>query len=473
MSKKITMQLSRLPHLPGVYLFYDGAGKLLYVGKSGSLRSRVQSYFRADFAVYNAAKQAMIPQSFKIKHRVTDSEIEALILEAALIKKLKPKFNRLMRDDKSYRWVAITRDVFPKIFLTHQPKTNQLISYKLKASYIGPFTQGLALKDALYALRRIFPYCTCKTLHRRPCLNAQVGKCPGHCCALATRGSVPPLAGTALPFRSSELSEGRPAFVAEADTSAEWARRVPATVREYGENIKNLKKVLTGGKRALVRRFEKEMAQAAASRQYERAAQLRNLVHALNTFMNHRHVIRVGSAKHVLAPEKPKTALLNFDPLTLNRVECYDISNLQGRQATASMVVFALGEPLKSEYRRFKIRLKQTPDDYAMLREALGRRLKHLEWPRPDLILIDGGIGQRGAVSALVEKIRPPVILVSLAKREEILYTSSTLQTGGVPLKNLPESWANFFMFIRDEAHRFALKYHRYLRDKHQITKPK
>ena len=437
MSKKITMQLSRLPHLPGVYLFYDGAGKLLYVGKSGSLRSRVQSYFRADFAVYNAAKQAMIPQIFKIKHRVTDSEIEALILEAALIKKLKPKFNRLMRDDKSYRWVAITRDVFPKIFLTHQPKTNQLISYKLKASYIGPFTQGLALKDALYALRRIFPYCTCKTLHRRPCLNAQVGKCPGFCCLKG--GSVPPL----------------------------------AIVKEYGENIKNLKRVLLGGKRALVRRFEKEMAQADASREYERAAQLRNLVHALNTFMNHRHVIRVGSAKHVLAPEKPKTALLNFDPLTLNRVECYDISNLQGRQATASMVVFALGEPLKSEYRRFKIRLKQTPDDYAMLREALGRRLKHLEWPRPDLILIDGGIGQRGAVSALVEKIRPPVILVSLAKREEILYTSSTLQTGGVPLKNLPESWANFFMFIRDEAHRFALKYHRYLRDKHQITKPK
>src|SRR3989338_11272086 len=256
MSKKITMQLSRLPHLPGVYLFYDRVGKLLYVGKSGSVRARVQSYFRADFAVHNAAKQAMIPQIFKIKHRVTDSEIEALILEAALIKKLKPKFNRLMRDDKSYRWVAITRDVFPKIFLTHQPKTNQLISYKLKASYIGPFTQGLALKDALYALRRIFPYCTCKTLHRRPCLNAQVGKCPGFCCLKG--GSVPPL----------------------------------AMVKEYGENIKNLKRGLLGGKRPLVRRFEKEMAQAATSRDYERAAQLRNLVHALNAFMSHRHVIR-------------------------------------------------------------------------------------------------------------------------------------------------------------------------------------
>ena len=342
-----------------------------------------------------------------------------------------------MRDDKSYRWVAITRDVFPKIFSTHQPRQEKLTakSWQLKAGYIGPFTEGLALKDALYALRRIFPYCTCKTPHRRPCLNAQVGKCPGFCCLKG--GSVPPV----------------------------------AKVKEYGENIKNLKRVLLGGKRALVRRFEKEMAQAATSRDYERAAQLRNLAHALNTFMSHRHVIRVGSAKRVLAPEKPKTALLNFDPLTLNRVECYDISNLQGQQATASMVVFALGEPLKSEYRRFKIRLKQTPDDYAMLREALGRRLKHPEWPRPDLILIDGGIGQRGAVSALVEKIRPPVILVSLAKREEILYTSSTLQTGGVPLKNLPESWANFFMFIRDEAHRFAIKYHRYLRDENPNVK--
>src|SRR3990167_10984868 len=163
-----TKKIANLPHLPGVYLFYDRVGKLLYVGKSGSLRARVQSYFRADFAVHNAAKQAMIPQIFEIKHRVTDSEIEALILEATLIKKLRPKFNRLMRDDKSYRWVAMTREPYPKVFSTHEPKINRRHktvrhkrisivgrkTYILRTGglmsrspqYIGPFTEGLALK---------------------------------------------------------------------------------------------------------------------------------------------------------------------------------------------------------------------------------------------------------------------------------------------------------------------------------------
>lgn len=435
--KKISNQIAKLPHLPGVYLFYDCAEKLLYVGKSGSLRTRVQSYFRADFAVNNAAKQAMIPKIARIKHRVTDSEIEALILEASLIKKLKPKFNRLMRDDKSYRWVAITKETFPKVFSTHQPRSIKLKpnSWQLKTNYIGPFTEGLALKDALRALRRIFPYCTCKTSHARPCLNAQLGLCLGYCCTKTKGGSVPPLA-----------------------------------VGEYSANIRNLKKVLMGGKRALVKGLEKRMKEAAAKRHYEKATRLRNKVAALNTFLSHRHVLRQGTAQKVLSPKDQKRASrLKFNPLLLGRVECYDISNIQGQYATASMVVFSLGEPAKSEYRHFKIRFAKGPDDYAMLKETLVRRLKHSEWPRPELIVIDGGLGQRGAVAPLIKRHAPTSILVALAKREEILYTSA-ISESAVALNELPQAWANFFMHIRDEAHRFALKYHRHLRDKKPIT---
>lgn len=440
----IQNQIAKLPHTPGVYLFYDKAGDLLYVGKSGSLKSRVQSYFRADFAVNNAAKQAMVPRVHTITHRITDSEVEALILEAALIKKLKPRFNRLMADDKSYRWVAVTKEPFPKIFITHEPRPRQtsrpkkagktrpsgpkraLFPARERVAYLGPFTEALALKQALKALRRIFPFCTCPRPHARPCLNSQLGLCPGYCC----------------------LKDAKPTAAQEAT---------------YKNNIIYIQKVLRGQKRTLVKQLKGEMAAAAKAREYEKAARLRDTINALATFMAHRRVLRVGSARGVLAPKKLRSRLLPFDPLALERVECYDISNIQGRFATASMVVFSLGEPAKNAYRKFRIRRKDTPDDFAMLAETMERRLNHPEWPLPRLFLIDGGIGQRSAVTAVLKRQRLSIPVFALAKREELLYTGNT--QAPVPLAKLPAPWASFFMRIRDEAHRFAITYHRFLRD--------
>lgn len=443
MAVSLAQQIAALPHTPGVYLFYDKAGRLLYVGKSASLRSRVQSYFRADFGVNNAAKQVMIPLIAEVRTRQTESEIEALILEASLIKKLKPRFNRLMRDDKSYRWVAITKELFPKVFITHEPRPankpkkvsrtrpsgpeRALFSASERVAFIGPFTEGLALKQALKALRHIFPFCTCRRPHKRACLNSQLGLCPGYCC---------------LKHESWNIEHGT----------------------KYRENIKNLIKMLKGQKPALVRNLRRQMKVAADQRQYERASQLRDQIHALETFLSHRHVIRVGSPAAVLAPKRDsRTKLLGFNPLALSRVECYDISNTQGALATASMVVFSLGESVKSEYRKFRIKFTPGPDDFAMLQETIGRRLNHPEWPLPDLMVIDGGAGQRSAVAAVLKQRTINLPLFALAKQDEVLYTGNNSQP--IPLSSLPEAWAHLFQRIRNEAHRFALQYHRHLRD--------
>ena len=445
MVKVLQKQISALPHQPGVYLFYDRAGRLLYAGKSGSLRARVQSYFRADFAVNNAAKQALVPLISRIKHRVTDSEIEALILEANLIKKLKPRFNRLMRDDKSYRWVAMTRETFPKVFITHEPKLlpatepkkvgktwpsgpeRTLFLARKRAEFIGPFTEGRALKEALRALRRIFPYCTCLKPHKKPCLNSQLKLCPGYCCLKKE-----------LRIKNEEL--------------------------RYLINIKNLKAVLMGRKNALVKSLTEEMKAASKAKQFEKAASFRDQIRALASLVRHKNVIRAGFASAVLKPLKVQSRLLPFDPMALPRVEGYDISNIQGRFATASMVVFSLGEPSKAEYRKFKIRLRATPNDYAMLQETLLRRLKHPEWPLPQLFLIDGGAGQRSAAAAVLKARRLSLPVFSLAKREALLYTENLKPPAA--LNDLPPAWAHFFIRLRDEAHRFAVKYHRYLREK-------
>ena len=354
--KKIT---AKAPHTPGVYFFKNRRGRIIYVGKAANLRARLRSYTQPGW------KENMLREASSVSWEELSSDIEALIRESELIKKLKPHHNILMRDDKNYFFVAITKDIFPRIFLTHQPDKD--IGRPLgRPMSIGPFTDGNALKETLRLLRRTFPYCTCPARtrrahmgHKRRCVNAELGKCLGFCCV-----DVP----------------------ARAHDSA-----------RYRKNIASIKKVLTGKTRALEHSLARAMERAAKAQRYEEARATRDQIASLKRIFEHREYL-----KKDIPAERERALQLLTELLHLarepKRIECYDISHHQGSSSVASMVVFENGVPAKNEYRKFIIRQVKGINDPAMLAEALARRLTHREWQSPDLILVDGGKAQLNSI---------------------------------------------------------------------------
>ncbi|QQG46592.1 MAG: GIY-YIG nuclease family protein [Candidatus Niyogibacteria bacterium] len=428
-------QVANAPLTPGVYFFKNGAGKTIYIGKAQNLRMRLMSYFRHDD--FDSRKQAMLKEASKISWRELNSDIEALIQEAALIKKYRPKYNVLMRDDKQYFYVAFSREKFPKIYITHQPHlTRHPMSGK-----VGPFTDGWAIKTVLKNLRRAFPYCQCAIMgglkHSRPCQQAAIGRCLGICC----------------------LKENKwPEFYPNAKARAE----------KYKENIKIIKKILSGNYSSVIKKTVQDMEVASAEKRYETAAELRDAIKALENIFSHRPFLSRDE-------ESWREKGLNYLKTTLGlkgaeRIEFFDISNLQGKLAVGSMVVFTGGMPDKKEYKKFKIKTRSEPNDVAMLKEALIRRFKHADWPKPDLIIVDGGKAQLNtAISALIPSgLSRTWTIAALAKREEELY----LPNGRIiKLKDGPEPLLHLLTSMRDEAHRFAISYHRKLRAKQAITR--
>lgn len=486
--------LKSLPQSPGVYLFKDKKGKVLYVGKAGNLKNRVKSYFQSSYAPANPVKAHLIKQIAKIETRPTDGEIAALVLESQLIKTLKPPYNKLMRDDKQYFFVQVTNETFPRIFLTHQPLRSSLVDKASgitkgeraptadkanrkkpdakptvrNSTYIGPFTSGRALKTTLKTLRQIFPYCTCKNPHRRKCLNAHLGLCPGYCCI-----------------------QDHPATLSRPQTQKTASPLSQEAIKQYQANIKNIVGILRGRPKKILQNLKQDLKTASQNQAYEQAASLRDKIKALEKILAHKQVLRPDfpelSATSIAtqAIEQELAKLLGITELELNRLEAYDISNLQGQQATGSMIVFEKTEqgfkPAKAEYRRFKIQAKAEPNDPLMMGEVLKRRLKHREWPLPNLILVDGGRSQlQAALEALSESEiknkalrtacnskrihnassvgrNSPLAIVALAKQQELLYTKNT---SPLALNTFSENLANLLRALRDEAHRFAHRYH-------------
>ena len=412
----------------------------------------------------------------------TESEIEALVLEANLIKKYKPKYNILMRDDKNYFFVGITnpnflkktsdwqtKEEFPKVFITHQPnhlknlkiyKSKNKNPKKLRSYYIGPFTDGKALKKTLKYLRTVFPYCTCKKPHFRMCLNAHLENCYGYCC------------------RKSRIMNQE--------------SRIKNLTKGYNKNINNLIAVLTGKRKSLIKKLGKEMKIFAKKWEFEKAAKILDQIESLEKIMAHRQVIDDYNLRKVEPPyevQPPKIKiqfekLMNIEPPI--RIEAYDISNIQGTSATGSMVVFSWNSksnnyvPDKNQYRKFKIKTVRGANDVAMIKEVLNRRFNHPEWPYPNLILIDGGIGQLSAalevknfttsassvrtlseVEGQKSKVKS-IKMMALAKKENRLFIEN--KKDPALLKNLPKEITDLILYLRDEAHRFAIKYHHKLR---------
>ncbi|TSC68485.1 MAG: hypothetical protein G01um101466_440 [Parcubacteria group bacterium Gr01-1014_66] len=414
-----------IPSTPGVYIF-SRHKKPLYIGKAAYLKKRLASYFAKNA---NQKAQLLCKEADALTWTEATSEIEALITEALLIKKHLPKYNILMRDDKSYFYVGITRDRFPRIFTVHQLKTAEIKSY---ARMIGPFTSGRILREVLWCLRGIFPYCTCLRPHPRLCTNAHIGRCLGYCCV-----------------KNTPIS-------ADQETQCQT-------------NVTRIEAILMGRKTKIAKDLIRAMKNAAREERFEHAVQLRDTLEGLERIFHHhatRQILPRRMTPSLQWPSlEPKIRLLIGRAEPITRVEGYDISNISGAYATGSLVVFHRGKPDKSSYRMFRIKTIRASNDVAMHQEVMRRRLSHTEWPLPELMIIDGGKPQLHAVARILatHAHTRSITLTALAKREEELYISGFATPA--KLQTLPREILFFFQRVRDESHRFAKKYHHKLRE--------
>ncbi len=423
------IEKSKIPHKPGIYIYKDRQGNILYVGKAIDLYNRVSSYFNYP---QDSSKTSHLVANIKgLETIIVESELQALILEANLIKKYLPPYNINLKDDKDYLYIGVTNEEFPKI-ITARKTDLKPIKY-----FFGPFPSARTTRDTLKQLRRVFPWCSNppgpKNKTHRPCFYYHLKLCPGACVGLI----------------SSD---------------------------DYKLIIKRFIKFMEGRGQELIDDLTKEMENYAEAQKFEQAQQVKRIIGGINYLLQPTSISHFLENPNFLADQNQKTLeelkiVLNLKELP-ERIECYDISNISGTNSTGSMVVLTHGEIDKSQYRKFKIHISGKPNDYAMHAEMMRRRLRHPEWPYPQLFLIDGG---RGQVRAVLESIKYYVVSIKvqetseklanipifgLAKREEWLYPPE-----GEIIKLPKRSLAlRALQKIRDESHRFAITYHRKLR---------
>ena len=418
MTEIVEEKLQNLPESPGVYLMKNIEGKIIYVGKSVNLKSRVSQYFY--HSDHPPKTRAMVRSVADFDIINVDTEVEALILECNLIKEYRPRYNVSLKDDKMYPYIRITNEKFPRICITRRPVDDG-------SRYFGPYTNVGAMKQSLKLLRKIFPLRTCKHLHKRPCLEYHIKRCLAPC-------------------------------------------NKCVDIDKYGEMVESASLFLDGQTHELESQLSAKMNEAAERLDFENAARYRDLLISvrklseMQMILNSRlEVEKVPASNHMEDVYDLQSQLaLNTPP---RRMECFDISHIQGAETVASMVVFQDGSPDKSSYRRFKLRSTEgKPDDFLSMKEVTLRRYGNLE-NLPDLIVIDGGIGQ---LNSALEIIRPlcNVPVIGLAKQFELVFVEGSR----IPIELPIDSPAlKLLQRIRDEAHRFAITYHRSLRRKRNL----
>lgn len=454
MARDTTTLSKGLPATPGVYLMRGARGDILYIGKAANLKRRVSSYF-ARAHEYRIEK--LVNQIRKIDYKKTDTAVEALILEAGLIKKYQPPYNVLEKDDTSFLYVVITKEEFPRVLLVrgkdiqntrlapsligHSPNSStrppagragkrEELGARFSAGY-GPFTSASSIRYALKLIRRIFPFSKHQdnanttnqktnatkgdthSLHssknsyhsdyarQRPCFDYQIGLCPGTCIEAVSKA-------------------------------------------EYAKTIRNIKLFFRGKKTQIVRALKNEMRRVSKTLEFEKAEKLRRQIFSLQ------HIQDIALISDDGVQRTTHNLPSGF------RIEGYDISNISGASAAGSMVVFIDGKPDTSQYRKFRIRTVLGSDDTGMLREVLERRLR-TAWRKPDLMLVDGGIGQVSTARFVLRKHKIDIPVVGIAKgptrkKSDIVGAVPS----GIDLRTLVR--------VRNEAHRFAIRYHRSLR---------
>jgi excinuclease ABC subunit C len=570
MQKQLLQKISELPQKPGVYVFKDGNGFVLYVGKANKLKNRVSSYFKRDYNNNRGPRiELMITQIADVDYTIVNNEVEALVLENNFIKNLKPKYNVRMRDDKNYLFLKINiHDEIPTIEYEHQRTDKQ-------ARYFGPYTSSLSIKDTLRLLRRVFPYCANSKVGSKPCFYYHIGKCPGVCFGKITVEEYKKnYIGKIIKFLEGKQIEiladlkGEMKFYA-THKQFERAARVRDQVYALNRVLERQKLIYSTkinqdvfaihceavavinlflvreGKLVQKENFvlentrqvpQEEILESFLVKYYLDATNLpkeillpvqinsQELVELLGSRSskakitvpikgerlkliqlgqtNAKQYLEAQSDKHLLEEARLLSSLKELQrvldlPELPARMECFDISNIQGSNAVGSMVVFDYAHPKKDQYRKFKINKKSTPDDFAMMREMLERRFKHSvqgeerretkgktfepktrasgspfplppsPWPLPNLIIIDGGKGQLSTAVSVLKQFNLDIPIIGLAKRLEEIF----LPQDPVP-RILPANSSALFLLqrIRDEAHRFAITYHRKLRSKSAVS---
>ena len=526
-------KLKTLPSAPGVYLMKDARGKIIYVGKARVLKNRVRQYFQAN-KNHGAKVKAMVAKVADFETIITASEVEALILECNLIKKHRPRYNISLKDDKSYPYLRLTAENFPRIILTRRIIHDG-------SRYFGPYTSGLAVKETLQLLRKIFPLRTCKTFAKRPCLEFHIKRCLAPCAEKISRENYLQIVKAAEKFLEGRTAQIERTLAAQMNESAQTLnfemaarlRDILAAVRKVTEKQKIVSDTgdadaiglarldgetcaqiffiregkVTGRENFLLSGAADESdAQAVTEfiKQYYSRAQIsaaeillpvalpeddlkilgewlgakliepkrgvkRSLVEMATQnaekFLSEESARRqLKDAQTVGAVEELKN-FLNL-PRLPRRMECFDISHIQGAETVASMVVFKDGAPDKKNYRRYKIRTTEgKPDDFLSMREVTSRRYGSTD-DLPDLIVIDGGLGQLNSALEIIRGAGHQVPVVGLAKQFELIFVEGS----SIPVELPRDSQAlKLMQRIRDAAHRFAITYHRKLRRKRNL----
>jgi len=392
-------------------LFKDSEGRIIYVGKAKSLKKRVQSYFGRELV---GKTVAMMSNVADIDYRLAPTEAMALLLEASLIHQYMPRYNVSLRDDKSFPFVKITNEPFPRICIVRKREQDG-------SRYLGRYTSANLLREALKIIRKYFPYRSCRKLPKKPCIYYRLGLSPAPCIGKISK-------------------EG------------------------YAKTIENIVLILEGKTEDLIKRLLRQMEAKSKAQSYEEAAKIRDQISALSA---------IGESKAGASPHDELDDLKNLLDLQKlpMRIEAFDISNISGKEATGSMVSFYKAMPDKNNYRRFRIKTVEEIDDYKMLSEVVRRRYSRMiaeDLMHPDLILIDGGKGHLATAQKVIKELGFAIPLASIAKEHEHIYVANKEK----PIKLKHDTPAlNLIRRIRDEAHRFAVSYHHLLRRKKVIGK--
>lgn len=431
MNPELLNQVKNMPTVPGVYIYRDVKKEIIYVGKAKNLKNRVGSYFQGNLDPLSKTK-ALVDKINELEYIEVASEFEALILEAELIKKYRPKYNISLKDDKSYLYIVLRSEkvdingsmyVVPKVLTARRPDLLK------NDTVFGPYPDGQTAKIIIRTIRKIIPYRDCTTVKfarysklQKPCLYGYIGLCQAPCVSLD---------------------------------------RIPA----YRKDVQKIKKLLKGESTSVINSLRREMQHNSKVKNYELAAHYRD---TLNNFLYVTQSFKTAQS-YIDNPyliddviNKSLSELMTAIPFLTKppeRIECFDIANISGKEAVGSMTVAILGRIDKREYKRFKVNVKDEPDDFEMMREVLRRRLSHEEWGYPDLLVVDGGKGQVSAAHDVIRELNLNINIIGLAKRLETIviktdtgFTETNLDKSNEGLKLLQR--------LRDEAHRFAQAYH-------------
>lgn len=401
-------KIKKFPDSAGVYLMKDKESRVIYVGKAVSLKKRLLSYFLRQDSIKT---QVMLSGVHRVDFIKTSSEHDALVLESKLIKEYKPHFNIVLKDDKSFPYIKITNEDFPRVFIGRKRRAEKGVDY------FGPYTSSKLLRQALDILRRGFRFRSCRNFPKKACLNYHIGLCSAPCIRNISK-------------------------------------------KKYQAVIRKLQEFLTKRDPELIAELSIRLRSLVKSEKFEKAAELRDQLQALSLLVS----LKKKLSKEILSDDADfKKIGIKKEPL---RIEAFDISNIGGDSAVGSMVSFYKGKPDKNQYRRFKIKWVQAIDDYAMIKEVVKRRYTRLNSQGlkfPDLIIIDGGLGHLKAARSVLSKEKFDIPVISIAKNEELIYTVENKS----PVKlDRASGVLRLIQRARDEAHRFAQKYHHLLRKK-------